>query len=377
MFDFDTVHDRARFASSKWVKYLNRDVLPLWVADMDFATPDFILEAIQARLQHRVIGYTEPPDEFIAAFVDWAKRRFDWDIHPDWIVSFTSVVPGLNAAIRSIGERGDQSVLMTPIYPPFLALAEINGRELRCSPLVIQRDKWCMDQDDLKLHTNASVFLCNPQNPTGRVYSQVELQAFAELCLHQSNTIVSDEIHWGLILDEDKEHKPIASIDREIAQATISLFSHTKTYNIAGLQSAVAVIPNTVLRERFEWAMSGWMSGVSPLAYAAATAAYNDNSTWMTDLRAYLRSNRDAIEQVVSTLHNISMQHVEGTHLAWLDCRSIPVQDHAAYFEAHGLGFSDGVEFGTPGFVRFNFATPRSLLNQALDRLKVGSACAP
>lgn len=380
-FDFHTVRDRRVTSSSKWLKYGERDVLPFWVADMDFATPDFILDGIRTRLEHPIIGYTEVPDELMGAFVDWADRHYGWHVHPDWLVAFTSLVPGLSAAVRSVGTDGDASVVMTPIYPPFLKTAAINRRRQVRSPLMLEGERWVMDLDDLAQHTSdpntRTVMLSNPQNPTGRVYSAAELEAIWELCVRNNTVIVSDDIHWGLCLDEHLEHVPIATLGEEIENNTITLLSHTKSYNIAGLQSAFAVIRNAALRERFEDAKDGWMSGVSPLAYAAAIEAYADRSTWLSELQTYLRGNRDILEATVAKLPNISTSHVEGTHLAWLDARAIPVQDHAAYFEAFGLGFSDGVEFGAPGFVRFNFATPRSILEAGLQRLETASASAP
>ncbi|MYD43714.1 MAG: putative C-S lyase [Gammaproteobacteria bacterium] len=380
--DFDKVHERRASASSKWLKYGDRDVLPFWVADMDFQTPGFILDAIQARLEHPVLGYTDPPEALISAFVDWADRRYGWQLHPDWLVAFTSLVPGLNAAVRTVGGDGDAMVVMTPIYPPFLKTAAFNRREEIRSPLVIEQGRWIMDLGDIEFRVKdvspTTIMLSNPQNPTGRVYTSTELQAFAELCLRYNTVIVSDDIHWGLCLEENVSHVPIATLDKDVANNTITLISHTKSYNVAGLQSAFAVIPNPTLREQFIAAKDGWMSSVSPLAYAAAIAAYNDRSTWLSELQGYLRSNRDLLTATVAALPNLKMcAPIEGTHLAWLDARAIPVHNHAAYFEAFGLGLSDGVDFGDPGFMRFNFATPRTTLEAGLERLQQASQSAP
>ena len=380
-FDFDTVHDRRSTASSKWVKYGERDILPFWVADMDFATPEFVLDAIRTRLDHPVVGYTDLPDELVGAFVDWADRRFAWRVHPDWLVPLTSLVPGLNAAVLCVGNDGDASVVMTPIYPPFLQTAAINHRRQITSALVMHDDRWVMDFDDIERkasdESSRTILLCNPQNPTGRIYTRDELQTLAEICLRTNTVIVSDDIHWGICLEPGLSHVPLATLGDEIEENTITLISHTKSYNIAGLKSAFAVIRNPDLRRRFEVAKSGWISSVSPLAYAAATAAYSDRSTWLSDLQSYLRTNRDRLTETINQLPNLAMATVEGTHLGWIDARQIPVEDHAAYFEAHGLGFSDGVEFGAPGFVRFNFATPKSVLERGLSRLETSSACAP
>ena len=348
---------------------------------MDFATPAFILDAIRERLDHPVLGYTDEPEELVAAVVEWADRRFNWTLHPDWLVFYTSLVPGLNVAVKSIGSDGDAIVICTPIYPPFLKLAEINRRKMLTSPLIKDPSGWVMDLDNieaqLKNRANNSILVSNPQNPTGRVYSNSELVNFANVCIRQKTTMVSDEIHWGLVLDEEATHTPLASIDEEIAQHTITLISHTKSYNLAGLQSALAIIPNDEIRSSFIKAKSGWTSAVSPLAYAGAVAAYRDQSSWLPELQSYLRVNRDLIETTVSKCNNLSMSHVEGTHLAWIDARQLPVADPTAYFEANGLGFSDGVDFNGEGFVRFNFATRRELVEAALGRLKTASSCAP
>ena len=380
-FNFDEVHNRRVYASTKWLKYGDRDVLPFWVADMDFRAPDFILEAVKSRLGHPVIGYTDLPDELISAFIDWADRRYGWRVHPDWLIAFTSLVPGLNAAVRSVGADGNSMLVMTPIYPPFLKTAEINRRRQIRSPLVLANGQWIMDIDDIERKTcdvaTTILLLSNPQNPTGRVYTKEELRALGNVCVRNKTVIVSDEIHWGLCLDRNVNHIPLATLSDEFESNLITLISHTKSYNTAGLQSAFAVIRNPTLRARFEKATDGWMASVSPLAFAAAIAAYNDHSAWLPELQDYLRVNRDTLAHVVAALPNVSMAHVEGTHLGWLDARAIPVLDQAAYFEAHGLGLSDGVDFGAPGFVRFNFAAPRSIVENGVSRLQRASECAP
>ncbi len=379
-FNFDEIYDRRATSSSKWVKYGERDVLPFWVADMDFATPEFVLDAIRARLEHPVVGYTDLPEELVGVFIDWADRRYGWQIHPDWLVALTSLVPGLNAAVRCVGDDGDASIVMTPIYPPFLQTAAINHRRLITSALQKHDERWVMDLDDIKRKTSdessRTILLCNPQNPTGRVYTRDELQSLADICLRTNTVIVSDEIHWGICLEPGLTHTPLATLSDEVDENTITLISHTKSYNIAGLKSAFAVIRNPDLRRRFEAAKSGWISSVSPLAYEAAIASYNDQSTWLPDLQAYLRTNRDLLTDAVDKLENLTIAPVEGTHLGWIDARKLPVRDHAAYFESHGLGFSDGVEFGAPGFVRFNFATPRAVLERGISRLETASVCA-
>ena len=343
---------------------------------MDFPTPRFALDAIQHRLEHPILGYTEVPDRLVDAVVAWAHRKFEWELDPDWILWISAVVSGMSIAVRTVGERGDGCLVFLPSYPPFLDMPPDNDRELITSNLRLRDGSWVMDMDDVaeKCRSVSSLLLCNPQNPTGRVYSRQELLELSEVCLKTETTLISDEIHWGLILDENKRHIPVASISPEIAANVITIVSHTKSYNLAGLQSAIAIIPDKRLRDTFENATRGLMTSGSPLSYAGAIAAYEDNSSWLADLASYLRSNRELLESTVNKHDALQMTHVEGTHLAWIDARALPVANPKRFFEAFGLGLNDGEDFGTPGFVRFNFAVPRSLLMQGIERLEKAMA---
>lgn len=375
MFDFDTVFDRKKWDSVKWSKYADRDVLPFWVADMDFATPDFVIDAVRKRLDHPILGYTSVPQDLEDAFVAWMARNFDWAVDPDWVVPITAVVPGLNLSVRSVGTEGDQCLIPIPVYPPFLEVPIQSHRQGIYSQLVLDDEKWVMDFDDIasKAKSSSSLLFCNPQNPTGRVYSEDELRRLGSICAETETLLISDEIHWGLVLDPSCEHIPVASLSTEIANNSVTLISHTKTYNVAGLLSAIAVIPNPVIRQRFEILVNRTMPSGSPLSYAAAIASYNDTSSWLQELNTYLRTNRDLVLGTIDSLATVEAVHIEGTHLCWIDGRGLGVPDVAAHLERHGLGLSDGSEFGTPGFVRLNFAAPRKLLRQGLDRLVVAT----
>ena len=374
-FDFDSVVDRKNWNSIKWSKYADRDVLPFWVADMDFATPSFVIDAVRERLEHPILGYTSAPQDLEDAFVAWIARHFNWAVDPEWVVPITAVVPGLNLSVRSVGTEGDQCLIPVPVYPPFLEVPVQSHKKSVVSHLVLEDDKWVMDFDDItrKAKNSSSLLFCNPQNPTGRVYTETELRKLGSICAETETLLISDEIHWGLVLEPSCEHIPIASLSAEIANNTITLVSHTKTYNVAGLLSAIAVIPNPVLRQRFEVLVRRTMPSGSPLAYAAGIAAYNDTSSWLQELAAYLRINRDLVLRTIDTLATIDAFRIEGTHLCWIDGRGLGVPDVVAHLERHGLGLSDGAEFGTPGFVRLNFAAPRKLLRQGLDRLVVAA----
>ena len=368
--------DRRGTSAEKWDKYAGRDVLPFWVADLDLPTAPFVLAAVRERLAHPILGYTRAPTATVAAFVDWLARHYGWRIREEWLVWLTGVVPGFNLAAQVLAENetdGRRDLVMpAPVYPPFLKVPEKSGLRASVSALQCVDSRWEMDFDDLaaRISNRAAVVLfCNPQNPTGRVYEREELAHLAELIVDNDAIVISDEIHCPLILDRRRRHIPIASLDEAVAMRSISLFAPTKAYNFAGLGGAVAVIPNAALRERFENAIKGMASNVSPLAYAALGAAFGDASNWLAEQNAFLASNALRLQQAVADLDGIRSTHVEGTFLAWLDVRALQLPNPAACFEAHGLGLSDGEDFGAAGFLRFNFGCPRSTLEDGIGRL--------
>ncbi|MBX3705388.1 MAG: PatB family C-S lyase [Pseudomonadales bacterium] len=365
---FDTVIDRRGTFSTKWERYAGRDVLPFWVADMDFAMPAFIQAAIARRLEHPIVGYTRTPAPLVDAFRAWLERHYGWRVPEPWLVWLPGVVPGFNLAARAVAEPGGAIVIPTPVYYPFLDVPANAGQAGIQVPLCRDGDRWVMDFDALEaaLRPGARLLLLsNPQNPTGRAYTRAELQALADLALRHRLVVCSDEIHCNLILDPDARHVPIASLGPEIAAASISLYAITKTYNIPGLSCAVAVIPDPTLRNAFVRAQAGLVSHPGPLAYAATQAALEDTGPWVPALLDYLRRNHARVRAVAGA----RMTPVEATYLAWLDVRDLGLEQPGAFFEQHGLGLSDGAAFGGPGFVRFNFACPRSLLEQGLQRL--------
>ena len=378
VFDFDSILDRKSFYSAKWCKYGDRDVLPFWVADMDFPVPSFLVAAVSKRLEHASLGYSNPPDSVTEAFVGWCAKRLRWIVDPDWLVWIHGVVPGLNLAVRSVGVTNDQILIPIPVYPPFLKLAGNNYRRMQQSSLVLTAGQWLMDFEDLRDKASAcsALVVCNPQNPTGRIYTETELRQLAALCLDTNTVLVSDEIHWGLTLDSKQPHLPVASLDPEFANNTITLISHTKAYNIPGLQVGMAVIPNEKLRTAFIETQERLYGSISPLSFAAAEAAYRDESTWLSELNAYLSQNRELLQEAIDSTTNLSMTHVEGTCLGWIDASNIPVKDPAAYFEAFGLGLSPGKDFGSTNMVRFNFGTSKQVLQQGIERLLQASSCA-
>lgn len=300
---FDRIIDRTSTSATKWQKYAGQDVLPFWIADMDFETPQFIHQAIAKRLQHPILGYTDVPERLFEQACDWLYQAHNWRVPSEWLVWLPGVVPGLNLAARATTKDGGSLVVPTPVYYPFREVAQNQGLAVTELPLVRNNNRWDMDFDAMNqaLPTDArTLLLCNPQNPTGRCYSQAELQGLIEFCQAHNLNLCSDEIHSQLVLDENTNHIPIASLNTDFAQQTISLFAPTKTYNMPGLSSAFAVIPNPQLRQDFRDARAGLVSSPSVLAYAATSAAFTYTGNWRTELVQYLRSNHNRLQALLS-----------------------------------------------------------------------------
>ncbi len=364
---FDTPPDRRASDSIKWGKYAGRDVLPLWVADMDFAAPPAVLERLQQRLAHGVFGYGGAWPTLTDAVIAHLAGEYQWQIEPEWLVWLPGLVTGLNVACRAV----DGDVLTaTPIYPPFLSAPQLSGRTLHRVELACPDGHWQWDKNALFATSTASrlFLLCHPHNPVGRCWRREELLELATFAAARDLIVCSDEIHCGLILDADQRHIPFASLSPDAAQRSITLMAPSKTFNIPGLGCAFAVIPDAGLRRRFERAMAGIVPHVNVLGLAACEAAYRDCSDWHRELIAYLAGNRDRVEAAVNALPGAKMSHVEATYLAWIDVRTLGLAKPAAHFEAHGLGLSDGADFGAPGWLRLNFGCSRATLDEALDR---------
>ena len=370
--DFDNVIDRRSLPGEKWGRYADRDVLPLWVADMDFAAPAAVTEALRQRIAHPVFGYTEPWPSLLQAVMEGVERDHGWHIDPDWVIWLPGVISGFNLACLVGADDGDQVLTHTPVYPPFLTAPANTGRQLVTCPLVADDNRWQFD----RRATEAAIgprtrvlLLCNPHNPTGRVLDHDELSWLAELAQRHDLTICSDEIHCGLVLDMDRAHLPIAALDPRVAERTITLMAPSKTWNIPGLYCSFAVIPDPMLRQRYRRAMRGLVPQPNLLGLVAAEAAYKHGTGWRRALLDYLRQNRTRVLDAIAALPGVRTWHPEATYLAWLDCRQLPTSDPAGLFEAAGVGLSDGAAFGLPGFLRLNFGCPRATLDEALSRM--------
>jgi cystathionine beta-lyase len=371
---FDAPVERRGSDSVKWGRYAGRDVLPLWVADMDFAAPPAVLAALHDRVNHAVFGYGSPPESAMESILAHLEGAYRWAIKPEWIVWLPGLVTGLNVACRAV----DGGVLTAaPVYPPFFSAPHHFDRPLARVDLACSDGCWGWDWTALQAAVTAGTrlfLLCHPHNPVGRCWNEAELRRLAEFAEHNDLVVCSDEIHCGLILDPDKRHIPFASLSADAARRSITLMAPSKTYNIPGLGCAFAVIPDAALRRRFQRAMEGIVPHVNVLGFAACEAAYRDCDDWHTELIDYLRSNRDRVAAAVDREKRVKMAPVEATYLAWIDVRGLGLANPAAHFEAHGLGLSDGADFGARGWLRLNFGCPRATLDEALARL--ANACA-
>ena len=373
-FEFDKIINRMGTSSSKWNKYNRPDIIPMWVADMDFETAPCIKSALLDRINHGIYGYTEPPKELPSTVTQYLKTEFNWSIDTDWIVWLPSLVVGLNIVSRAFADKGEAILSNTPIYPPFLS-APINGaRQAITAPLIWNGEKWVMDFDLLeKTVTNKTkAFLfCSPHNPTGRVWDTNELNALVNFCNKHNLTLISDEIHAGLILDKDKSHTVTANIP-DAADISVTLLSASKTFNMPGLGCAYAIVKNPILRNKLKKIMSGIVHHVGALGYTATLAAYSEGKPWHDALVDYLRLNRDLVETSLTPHTRLKTYHSEATYLTWIDARQMNVENPSEYFEQFGVGIYDGTPFGAPGFLRLNFACPRTMLSEALSRIQRG-----
>lgn len=378
-FDFDTVIDRGATASHKWGKYGGRDVIPLWVADMDFRSAPAIIEALHERADHGVFGYTDAPAELVAAVQASLLAEHGWEVDPDWMIWLPGLVSGLNVLCRAVGGPGDEVITFTPVYPPFMSAPLFEDRAVVTVPLLLRDGLWRPDLDalDRSITPRAKLLLmCSPHNPVGRVWTATELSEIAAIACRHGLIIGSDEVHAGLILDEDKQHVPMAMLSPEVAARTVTLMAPSKTFNTPGLGCSFAVIGDPGLRAAFCRVMAGIVPHVNLFGYVAARAAYEKGMPWRRQLLAYLRDNRDLVESEIETMPGLRMTHVEATYLAWIDARQTGVGEPVRFFEKAGVGLSDGTDFGAPGFVRLNFGCSRSLLVEALERMRKALASA-
>lgn len=379
MYDFDTVPDRQDTGSTKWSRY-PADILPLWIADMDFAVAPEILSALRSRLDHPVLGYAVAKAELREQIVSDLAARFAWPISPDDIVFLPGVEPGFNMALKARLVPGEAVLVQTPMYRPILDAPGHWGLERLDAPLAHGPGGYEPDRDAIAraLKWARAFLLCNPHNPTGYVYTRDDLLAIAAACEANDALIVSDEIHCDLVFDGHR-HIPIASLSPEVARRTITLMSASKTYNTPGLKTAFAVIQDPALRVAFNRARSGMVDSVNLMGLEATLAAYRDAGAWRAAAIDYLQGNRDVLaETLASHLPEIVYHRPQASFLAWLDCRALALgpSPQRFFLEEAKLGLYAGEAFGTgyEGFVRLNFGCTRATLLGAVERMAAAVA---
>lgn len=369
-YDFTTCPDRRGTGSLKWERHAGRDVLPMWVADMDFVSAPEIIAALQERAAHGVFGYTIPPKSTVEAALEYLQARHGVTATAEQIVWFPGLVPALNVACRAFVQPGEEVLTCIPVYPPFLSAPEHAGVGLRTVDLVENNGTWDIDFDALEsaVTPRTKLFiLCNPHNPVGRVFPEATVARLADFCQKHSLVLISDEIHCDLVLDD----APHVSGLKFPGPKTVAMFAPSKTFNLAGLACAFLVIPDAATRRTFQHAARGLITEVNAFGYTGCEVALRHGWPWRDQLLDVLRANRDHMENFIATsLPGVRTWHVEATYLAWLDARELHLPNAAKFFEDHGVGLSDGVPFGAPaGFLRLNFGCPRTQLDEAMQRM--------
>lgn len=382
--DFDTVIDRRGSYSIKYdaarENHMPEDVLPLWVADMDFKVSSYIQEAVQKQAEHGIFGYSEMQEEYFQAVKGWMSRHYDWQVEPNWLVKTPGIVFALATAVRAFTKEGEAVLIQPPVYHPFKNVTVNNGRKLVCNPLVLGEDGCYQidfaDFEEKIVKENVKLFLlCNPHNPVGRVWSREELERMGDICLKHQVIIVSDEIHADFVFEG--KHQVFVDIKDVFREITVTATAPSKTFNIAGLQASNIFIPNPTLKEKFEKQMLAVGYGhLTVMGMVAAKAAYENGDEWYEAMHQYVKENiAFAKEFIEKRIPDVKMMHHQGTYLLWLDFRALSLSqqelDDLVINQAK-LWLDDGGMFGAEGtgFQRVNVACPRKTLAEALERLE-------
>ena len=384
MYNFDEITDRRNTGAVKYERckalFGSDDVLPLWVADMDFKTPDFILDAIKERLEHPILGYTIPPAGFFPAMQKWIIEHHDWPVKREWLGFLPGIVPGLSFAVQSLTAAGDEIIVQPPVYYPFFNVIRNNHRTIVDNPLKEENGRFVMDYENLEKcfsEKTKMMILCNPHNPGGRVWTAAELKKLADICEKHNITVVSDEIHADMVLPGNTAHTPFATVSEWAENHTVTFMAPTKVFNMPGIISSGYIIPNAELRHQFaEFLEASEMNAGNIFAYIGATAAYNYGEQWRIEMLDYVNAN---VQYIADFLKNeipaIVPMIPEASFLVWLDCKNLGMETdelHRFFSLQARLGLNKGTIFGTGGeyHLRLNVATPRSILEQAMKQLK-------
>jgi len=382
-YDFETIIDRTSKNSVKWTLMKRMtgldDLIPLWVADMDFTAPPEVVDALKERAAHPIYGYTVPTEGYHNGLINWMDKRHGWSgVEKEWILYTPGVVAGFSIAIQAYSQPGDKVVIQPPVYYPFKRQILGTGRQVVENPLKIVDGYYEMDFEDLadKIDDRTKmIILCSPHNPVSRVWKREELEKLVEICEEKDILIISDEIHNDLILGEIK-HTPTATISEGALQRTVTLVAPSKTFNLAGLTNANAIIPNKKLREAFRSQASKGSGHGNIFGMVAQDAAYNKGEAWLEELLTYLRGNLKYLKEFIDEkIPGLKLYPLEGTYLAWVDCTSLGMNDEELnefMLKKAKLWLDEGTLFGTGGsmFMRINLACPRSLLKRALVNLE-------
>ena len=380
-YDFNQIIERRGSDSAKWAWY-GEDTLPLWVADMDFPSPEPVIEALRQRLDHPFFGYGRAPAALAEVLCERMERLYDWQITPQDILFIPGLVSGLNVVSRATGQPGNSVLVQTPVYPPFLSAPENQEQTLAIAPLRETMNGNIIGYEidyegfEAAITPETHLFmLCNPHNPIGRGYSAEELARLGEICLRHDVVICSDEIHSDLLLG-GTQHIPIAAISPEVAQRCVTMIAPSKTFNLPGLGCSVLIVQNAELRRKLEQAKAGIVPHVNVLGYVAALAAYTQGQEWLDELRLYLTGNRDfLVEYITQNFPGIRTTVPQATYLGWLDCREIGLSEEPYQFflKEAKVALGEGGHFGKEGegFVRINFGCPRPILAEGLERMRL------
>ncbi len=376
-YNFDEIIDRKLSNSIKW--WESKDILPMWIADMDFKVADEILDAMKKTIDHGIIGYDDKPDSFYESIINWVKDRYNWEIKKEWLVFTPGVVPGLGISIKSFSKEGDKVIIQPPVYPPFYRVIENNNRRVVENSLIYKDNKYIMNIDDLEKNIDKDVkmaMICSPHNPVGRVWKKEELEVFGNLCLKNNIIMISDEIHCDLTFS-DYKHIPLASISDEFANNTITFMAPSKTFNIAGLSASVAIIPNEKLRKLYNDTIENMeITHTNGFSIIGFEAAYKYGKNWLSEAIRYIEDNADfAVDYINKNIPEIKTYKPEGTFLMWLDFKSLgktSEEINELLINKGKVQLNNGATFGTAGegFFRLNIGCPREVLKEGLDRIK-------
>lgn len=373
--DFDKKISREGTYSFKYQRYKERDIIPLWVADSEFKCAEPIINALHNRVEHGVYGYHLPSEYKPAndAVIRWLNDKHDWQIEPEWIVWTPGVVPAFNVACKAYCDAGDTVLVQEPNYPPMLAAPELNDLRKETVDTILENGRWTLDFAQLEAKAadpKTKLFImCNPMNPVGTVMTEEELKRVEQICLKHDVVLCSDEIHCDLILDETVKHIPAGKLS-EIGAKSITLMAASKTFNVAGLGTSFAIIPDRSVRMKFTRASAGIVPWVNFMGLVATEVAFTKCDDWHQAQLNYLRSNLDYVESAVNEIEGLNFVRPQATFLAWIDASGLNQDNVQSYMESKGIGPSPGKDFGWPQFTRINFACRKSLLEQAFERLK-------